>query len=949
MIPNSQRVALPPLLRQGLIAFRETVDGDWKYRIQDNWKGLTYQLEPWQFFVLEVMPLCDNFDKLASVFEDRFGHGITMEELEKLFALLDEMKILGLDAEAHPLCAAYRRKVDNQPIRLTGPSDTGVRAEAHDAGDIDAIARGAADVGMAGDGRDSGAASEKEEKGVGPESTRIKGLVSDQADFTSREFRRPSDLVDLCAAVRNDGYDLHEAGAHENSVEWLNDVLKIPDLSEQVLSKKPSLHLTDEIVRLMDETSSFRSRSSRDLGDREKRALKILNRLIIEEAYPRLAPRHTGDDRSEKRGWHLFHPAPFLKAVLPVCRPLRHVVYLLPPLFITAFVVAYRHADMMKEDFARFMIGIRYVHFTYFAHTMIGMFTDNLLATFLIAIVAYSYNLPVDSFFIELHFGFYPRFHVRVRNWERLFRRERIWFHAAPLLGRFSLIALCILAWFVSRPTTPLIASFSLTLAVIAVASLYLSANPLVKSSGYYLMVAWLNEDNLRSKAALSIVNKLKGNRYGKLDRNVLVAYALASALFMILTFVVFILMFGSYVKYHFGGAGVFITLVLVVLLLFRLAAKARKISEVYERSLQFERWKKVSINKEAIDVARSDKKRGVFKYLMRSAPFALLVLLIVPYHYEPSGSFVVLPSQRQEITSEVAGVIRDVYYDGGEFLKKGSVVAKLADDDYTSQLQIYKAKIDEQKAIVHELMSKPRPEELQLVERELNVQETKLKFSSDKMARMERLYVTKTISLEELEDARQEKEVDAKEVEELRAKLALVKSGATPDEIEAAKGKLQSYREKYDYYNSRVEQTFIRMPFDGKLVGMNLKQLKGHYLGQGDPFGIAENTSQVLAEIEVPEPDIGYAAADASVRGRTFTYYDKIFNGKVTQIDSVVTPKSSGNVVKVQVLLDNRDGLLKSGMTGYAKIECGPQPVWKVMSLAMIRFFKVEVWSWVP
>ena len=41
--------------------------------------------------------------------------------------------------------------------------------------------------------------------------------------------------------------------------------------------------------------------------------------------------------------------------------------------------------------------------------------------------------------------------------------------------------------------------------------------------------------------------------------------------------------------------------------------------------------------------------------------------------------------------------------------------------------------------------------------------------------------------------------------------------------------------------------------------------------------------------------------------------------------------------------------GELRTGMTGYAKVGAGKMPVWKAFSLAMIRFFNVQVWSWVP
>lgn len=218
-----------------------------------------------------------------------------------------------------------------------------------------------------------------------------------------------------------------------------------------------------------------------------------------------------------------------------------------------------------------------------------------------------------------------------------------------------------------------------------------------------------------------------------------------------------------------------------------------------------------------------------------------------------------------------------------------------------------------------------------------------------EKLNRLEKLYKEKTIALEELEDQRKQSEVDIEQVKEYRAKLALVKAGATDEEIAAATAKMQSYAEERDYYKEKINQSIITMPFDGRLEGVNLRQKVGHYLNKGELLAVAQNTSQILAEIEVAEPDISYVAKSSSIRIRPLTYSDTDFNGVVTAIDAGVTEKNSGRVVKVVTLLDNKDDLLKSGMTGYAKISAENMPIWKVLTKAIIRFFEVEVWSWLP
>jgi putative peptide zinc metalloprotease protein len=57
----------------------------------------------------------------------------------------------------------------------------------------------------------------------------------------------------------------------------------------------------------------------------------------------------------------------------------------------------------------------------------------------------------------------------------------------------------------------------------------------------------------------------------------------------------------------------------------------------------------------------------------------------------------------------------------------------------------------------------------------------------------------------------------------------------------------------------------------------------------------------------------------------------------------------SSDRAVRVITEIPNPDGLLKSDMTGYAKIATGQRPVWDVLLRPFLRWCMVEVWYWIP
>jgi len=281
--------------------------------------------------------------------------------------------------------------------------------------------------------------------------------------------------------------------------------------------------------------------------------------------------------------------------------------------------------------------------------------------------------------------------------------------------------------------------------------------------------------------------------------------------------------------------------------------------------------------------------------------------------------------------------------------LTKGTVIGQLSYSDYAAQVKIYTAKINQQQAVINELKSKPKPEEVRLAKSALETQKTQAEFSKGKAERLKELYEQEVVSFEDYEDARRLYEVDLDQVQEKIANLELVSSGATPDEMAEAEAKLQSYQEERDHYQEKIEQSVFHMPFDGKLITLHLKQRIGSYLNKGEPLAVAEQTDQVKVEIEIPESDIGYVKDDSKIRCRFHVYHDEDFDGVVKTIDANVTEENYGKVIKVVTLLENKDERLKSGMTGYAKISAEKMPLWKVLSMAIIRFVKVEVWSWLP
>ena len=171
-----------------------------------------------------------------------------------------------------------------------------------------------------------------------------------------------------------------------------------------------------------------------------------------------------------------------------------------------------------------------------------------------------------------------------------------------------------------------------------------------------------------------------------------------------------------------------------------------------------------------------------------------------------------------------------------------------------------------------------------------------------------------------------------------------------TADQIAAAKAKLGSLIEERATYEAKIDRATLRMPFDGNILTLHLQDKVNSYLEKGAPFAALENTGFVTAQVEVAESDIHFVKVGSTVRVRAVSFFDdKEFKGKVTLIDRNVTVKPTGNVILVIATIENREGLLKTGMAGQAKVQSIDMPVWKAFTLAIVRFVQIQVWSWLP
>jgi Cu(I)/Ag(I) efflux system membrane fusion protein len=86
-----------------------------------------------------------------------------------------------------------------------------------------------------------------------------------------------------------------------------------------------------------------------------------------------------------------------------------------------------------------------------------------------------------------------------------------------------------------------------------------------------------------------------------------------------------------------------------------------------------------------------------------------------------------------------------------------------------------------------------------------------------------------------------------------------------------------------------------------------------GQYVSEGTPLYTVVPLSSVWVEAELYESELAHAPVGTSALVTTEAYPSKVFPGRVTFVDTTVSPEA--RTVKVRVELSNAQGLLKPGM----------------------------------
>jgi multidrug resistance efflux pump len=659
-----------------------------------------------------------------------------------------------------------------------------------------------------------------------------------------------------------------------------------------------------------------------------------------------------GGEEDRPASLRLFNPNGLLSVLAVLFWPLKFFYLLIIPAAVLAGLTAFHHWHDLISDVHRLAGELSSI-----AHLVIGLLIVNMGTRLTLGTAIRAAGGEVRYFGIMLVMGIIPRMFIDRSGVKALDRHGQLWAFGAPIIARLTFFAAGMILWASYRQSGSWFPDIALVVSQTGLLMFLIEGMPLLPSDGYRWLAVHLNQPNLKRKAVSTLRAKLNGR---PLPRSVrpeevpgLILFGAASVLsisgVVLCTLTFTAISLGEEFQ---APAQIMFLGLCGCLLLWTFAIRARARKKHAHRRMKPEALKLVLASQPAEpELAPEHKssplKRGRVVWAIIGA--ALLAVAFLPYMYEASGTFQILPTNRVTATARTEGEVVEILVREGSWVEKDQIVAKLSSWDQQRDVDVTRAELEKAKADLAELEAGPKPEQVALAERQVDSAQSKVTFDKAQADRAAQLVKSGTISQKDWEQANTAYETDVAELNVAKANLELVKSGATDAELDAAKAEVDKLTHQLAYYEDQLERTNIRATAAGRVITPNVELLGGTWLKTGAEFLQLDDTRVVQAQIDMPETDISLIRPGDKVRVKAWSFTDREIPGTVTEVSPAAETRDYGQVVRVKASIPNADGFLRPGTSGYAKVEGLKMRVWEAYLRFIIRFFTVEVWSWIP
>jgi DNA-binding transcriptional regulator of glucitol operon len=246
-----------------------------------------------------------------------------------------------------------------------------------------------------------------------------------------------------------------------------------------------------------------------------------------------------------------------------------------------------------------------------------------------------------------------------------------------------------------------------------------------------------------------------------------------------------------------------------------------------------------------------------------------------------------------------------------GDVIQKGQVVAWLRSPRDVRRLAELRATREELEAQRELMVAGQRVEEVQEARQQVRFAQAAWEGHQPELQRAQRLHAEGALSDAELERVELDDRLLSLELELAQAALLVAGSSARPEALDAVQARTEAIDARIYELETRLRGETITSPITGLLEMGGRRVVLRVY-----------NLDPVYLRIALPEADRHRLRVGARVRFSSPAVASVVFEGQVVDISEDATTVNGGQVFWVSAEVPNSSLLLRSGMSGVARIE---------------------------
>lgn len=694
-------------------------------------------------------------------------------------------------------------------------------------------------------------------------------------------------------------------------------------------------------------------------------AVALDNLMFLENSRSEQALSRVGSRRDEQRSlWNrilylrvkAFKPGRFLEWLTGLYRPFHR-----PFWFMLETVVILAGLIVLFANVGSFEVNLTELwNLGSIGLLILSLFILVTLHEFAHAVVCRLHGGEVREIgFLLLYFQ--PCFYCDLSDaWLFPKRSQRLAVTLAGPYCQLILLALSVLVWRLSVPGM-FLNDLAWMLVTVNWINFLFNFNPLIKLDGYYLLSDWVGIPNLRQKAFAYLGNVLQRRLLGwpiepikaePRHGRIFVIYGLTALVYSVLLLGYMFKLVAAFLLAKVGPAGL---VLFVGVLLYILKSTLRGLARGVVTHLRHMK----KLLKQPLKLAG---------YLVVVA-VALVIGLAIPMPHRVSGEVLVRPIAVFTVRLNEYGVLEKITRRGGdspetktdilqlattdmaalqvvplvkdgEPVIAGDTIAAVTSNQITREIETGQAELDRLRGELALLKAPPKKQGVDESKARLSSAKATLQQYQRERDRMKTLVDNNLEARDRLESCQAQVDIAQAEVARYQSALNLLQAPPRPEEEEVILRQIQKQEAQLAFLMEQSAAGSITTPISGT-AGVAGRDGAVVTVAASDPVELL---------VPVSDFDLPLVILGQTVQVKVRSFPNRTFTGTVVRLPKAADAAGAANesgVFPVTVLVANPDGLLRDGMTGYAKIEAGKASLVSLGFRKVYQNLRVEFWSW--